>query len=99
MEHRGRTYLFSSEQHRQQFVADPDGYCPVFDGQDPVVMLEERRAVEGSRRFGFKYEGVFYLFSSAASMEKFKTNPASYAHGVQMAMRQLDGTSSGTMRR
>lgn len=96
--HRGRTYLFAGEQERQQFLANPDSYSPVFSGMDPVVMLESKQSVEGSRKFGFEYRGAFYLFSSKETMQKFSSQPDHFAAGVRQAMRQLD-TSAGTLHR
>lgn len=93
--HRGRTYLFTSEEERQQFFADPDKYSPVFSGLDPVKLLEENQEVEGSRQFGFKYLGAFYLFSSQESMNRFAENPNKYAAGVKQAMQQVEAGSAG----
>ena len=58
MEHRGRLYLFASEQQREQFAANPDAFAPVFSGLDPVLMLDQNQAVNGSRKYGFKYRGL-----------------------------------------
>lgn len=96
--HRGRTYLFVGDQQRQQFLADPETYSPVFSGIDPVVLLDTKQSVEGSRKFGFEYRGTFYLFSSSESMQKFASQPDHYASSVRQAMAQQDG-STGIIRR
>ena len=96
--HRGRTYLFVGEKERQQFLADPDAYSPVFSGMDPVLKLDQQRTVEGSRKYGFEYRGAFYLFSSQETMQKFAADPDQYAASVRQAMHRLDGTP-GTIRR
>ncbi len=96
--HRGRTYLFVGEGQRQQFLANPDAYSPVFSGMDPVAFLDSKQTIEGSRRFGFEYRGAFYLFSSSETMQKFASQPDRYAVGVRQAMVQLDA-GSGTLRR
>jgi len=98
-QHRGRTYLFASSESMEQFVASPDDYSPVFNGMDPVALLDENRAVEGTRRFGFKHRGLFYLFASAESMKRFESNPDAYAAGVRQAMARLDGGVGGKLRR
>ncbi|MEO2047246.1 MAG: thioredoxin family protein, partial [Pirellulales bacterium] len=90
--HRGRTYLFVGDQQRQQFLANPDAYSPVFSGMDPVVLLDKQQTVEGSRKFGFEYRGTFYLFSSSESMKKFASQPDHYATGVRQAMTQQSGS-------
>ncbi len=97
--HRGRTYLFVSEQQRQQFLADPDSYSPVFAGYDPVLLLDKQQSVPGSRRYGFRYGGAFYLFSTPDTMARFKTSPQVYAAGVRQAMARIDGAASGTILR
>ena len=96
--HRGRTYLFAGPQQREQFLAAPDSYSPVFAGKDPVLLLDNQLSQDGSRAFGFKYGDEFYLFSSKETMEKFKTSPQTYAAGVRQAMSQLD-TADGVVRR
>jgi YHS domain-containing protein/thioredoxin-related protein len=98
--HRGRTYLFASETERQQFWADPDAYSPVFAGLDPVLLLEKQQSVEGTRRVGgFAYGGLFYLFSSEETKQRFAANPASYAAGVRQAMNRIDAADGGILRR
>ncbi|NOY29327.1 MAG: DUF255 domain-containing protein [Planctomycetes bacterium] len=96
--HRGRTYLFTGETQRQQFLANPDAYSPVFSGIDPVKLLDENQTVEGSRKFGYEYRGAFYLFASQATMTRFASQPDQYAAGVRQAMTRMDGLGS-TMRR
>jgi YHS domain-containing protein/thioredoxin-like negative regulator of GroEL len=92
--HRGRTFLFMGEEQRQQFLANPDAYCPVFSGVDPVLLLDKNQVVEGTRRFGFDYRGAFYLFSSQESMDQFKSKPDLYAAGVRQAMNRMETAST-----
>ena len=96
--HRGRTYLFVGAKERDQFLADPDAYSPVFAGMDPVLLLEQRKLAAGQRKFGYNYGGSFYLFSSAETMNKFAASPQSYAAGVRQAMNRLDAPN-GIVRR
>jgi len=97
--HRGRTYLFAGEAQRQQFLANPDAYSPVFSGIDPVKLLDENKTVEGQRKFGYEYRGAFYLFSSQESMTRFAGQPDQYAASVRQAMTRMDGITAGTLRR
>jgi protein disulfide-isomerase len=97
--HRGRTYLFASDAERQQFLADPDAFSPVFAGYDPVLLLEKQQTVPGTRKFGFRYGDSFYLFSSRETMAKFEASPQTYAAGVRQAMARVDGTPGGLIRR
>jgi len=97
--HRGRTFLFTSETERQQFLASPDTYSPVFSGMDPVLMLDQNVMQEGSRKFGYEYRGSFYLFHSQETMAHFANDPARYATQVRQAMNRSDASASGTVRR
>ena len=97
--HRGRTFLFTGETQRQQFLANPDAYSPVFSGYDAVLMIDENKAVEGSRNFGFEYRGAFYLFSSKHTMDKFASNPDRYSAQVRQAMNRLDSNLGTVIRR
>jgi protein disulfide-isomerase len=97
--HRGRTYLFVGEAERQQFLADPDAYSPVFAGYDPVLLLDKQQTVPGSRKFGFKYGNAFYLFSCAETRDAFKASPQTYAAGVRQAMARVDAAADGMIRR
>jgi protein disulfide-isomerase len=99
MVHRGRTYLFAGAEQRDQFLANPDSYSPVFSGLDPVLLIDNQQAVDGSRAFGFRYGDAFYLFSSKETMEKFRKEPHMYAAGVRQAMNRLDASNGGTLRR
>lgn len=95
--HRGRTFLFTSDEQRQQFLANPDAFCPVFSGVDPVMLLDNNQVVEGSRRYGFDYRGAFYLFSSQESMNRFKSQPDQYAAGVRQAMSRMEAAGNSAV--
>ena len=97
--HRGRTYLFAGEAERNQFWADPDGYSPVFAGLDPVLLLEAQQSVPGTRQYGYEYGGLFYLFSSKETMDRFASSPNSYAAGVRQAMSRIDASGADVLRR
>lgn len=94
--HRGRTFLFSSDAGRQQFLANPDAFSPVFSGMDAVIMLDQNQAVEGSRRYGYEYRGAFYLFHSQETMARFAKDPDRYSAQVRQAMNRMEANSGGT---
>jgi YHS domain-containing protein/thiol-disulfide isomerase/thioredoxin len=96
--HRGRTYLCAGEQQRQQFLANPDAFSPVFSGMDPVLLLDTNQSVQGKRKYGYEYRGAFYLFSCEETMLKFKNKHDHYAASVRQAMNRLDGQTA-TIRR
>lgn len=95
--HRGRTYNFAGAEQRDQFLANPDAFSPVFAGLDPVLLIDKQQSVEGSRALGFRYGDSFYLFSSEETKQKFAASPHTYAAGVRQAMHRID--AGGTVRR
>ena len=84
--HRGRTFLFASPQEQQQFLANPDAYCPALVGIDPVLAIDHQQSVPGTREHSLDYDNQFYLFSSEATLQQFQANPERYASGVRQAM-------------
>ena len=100
--HRGRTYLFAGEEERAKFLASrqaSDSYSPVFSGNDPVSLLDNRVEEPGQRKFGFQYRNAFYLFSTKENMEKFARQPDRYSERVLQAMTSMDANLGGTIRR
>jgi YHS domain-containing protein len=98
--HRDRLYLFVGEKERQQFFANADAYSPVFSGLDPVLMLDQQASVPGSRQFGYRHKGAFYLFANQVTMQKFAQNPDLYSANVRQAMTRIDSLDAGgTIRR
>jgi protein disulfide-isomerase len=85
--HRGRIYKFVSQEAQQRFLANPDAFSPVLQGIDPVLALDSRQAVPGSREHGLFYERRIYLFSSEDSLKRFQSSPTRYAAEVTQAMR------------
>jgi YHS domain-containing protein/thiol-disulfide isomerase/thioredoxin len=84
--HRGKTYLFGSQQCQQRFMANPDRYAPAFDGNDPVLLVDRQQTVPGRRDIGC-YLGVepnrrIVLFADENTFEAFKRNPQRYAAGA-----------------
>ena len=86
--HRGRTYLFTTQQCQQAFLTNPDFYSPVLSGNDPVAAVDEGRLVPGRREYGVTFlkpeifEGQIYLFSSEATRKIFEENHDRYAAAV-----------------
>jgi YHS domain-containing protein/thiol-disulfide isomerase/thioredoxin len=85
--HRGRTYLFASSEAQRRFLANPDAYSPVIEGNDPVLALDNRQLVPGSRMLGVFFEKRVYLFSSEETLRRFEQNPKRYAAEIVQAMR------------
>ena len=85
--HRGRTYLFASSEAQRRFLANPDAYSPVIEGNDPVLALDNRQLVPGSRTLGVFFEKRVYLFSCEETLRRFEQNPKRYAAEIVQAMR------------
>ncbi len=77
--HRGRTYLFTSAQQQQRFLADYDRYAPALSGFDCVKYAEQRTLVDGKRAHGIFYRGQVFLFADEAALQKFWGEPQRYA--------------------
>lgn len=84
--HRGRTYLFTSQEKRDAFLKNGDEFAPALSGIDPVLAIDTNKVEEGKQEFGIEYEGQFYLFSSEDNLRKFYLQPQHYAAGVRQAM-------------
>jgi YHS domain-containing protein len=84
--HRGRTYLFGSEEAQKQFLANPDHFAPILSGLDAVQYSSNGRTVEGKRDFGVVYRGQVYLFENAASRDAFEKAPDRFVTAAQQAM-------------
>jgi len=92
--HRGRTYLFASQAARDEFLKpnSADIYSPMLSGSDPVLLLEGKGNVPGSREFGLHYQGRVYLFTSEETLSKFFNSADTYSQRVYQAMNGQTGT-------
>ena len=95
--HRGRTYLFASEDQQRAFLADPDRYAPALSGDDPVLAFESGTTSPGQRRYGVTYQSRMYLFSSPETRSRFAADPTRYAGRVALA--EAPTRSTGTILR
>lgn len=92
--HEGRTYLFTTEAKRDQFLASPEKFSPVLSGVDPVIAVERNQSIPGKREYAVDYEGKFYFFSSEQTLNKFWTNAAAYAKGTERVAATLKATGT-----
>lgn len=78
--HRGKTYLFTSETCRDKFMVDPDRYAPVLTGNDPVALVDQGQTVPGSRKHGcfFGPNRRIVLFASEQNYQTFTSNAKRY---------------------
>jgi YHS domain-containing protein len=85
--HRNRTYIFCGPAEQQRFLQNPDAYSPMMSGDDPVLALDQSRAVPGSRKHGVFFGNRVYLFSSEQTLADFQRNPNRYAPEISQARR------------
>ncbi len=77
--HRGRTYLFGSDACQKKFLANPDHYSPVLQGNDVIVALEDGQSVPGRREFGVFYGDHVYLFANEVNRDRFERDHQRFA--------------------
>jgi protein disulfide-isomerase len=77
--HRGRTYMFLSQQHQQRFLSAPDRYSPVLSGFDAASYVDRGELVPGLRAHGMWFRGKIYLFATEESLNRFSQAPEFYA--------------------
>ncbi|GIX05482.1 MAG: hypothetical protein KatS3mg114_1351 [Planctomycetaceae bacterium] len=77
-EYKGITYYLVNREELALFREHPEDYAPRLLGCDPVVLLEQERAVPGDTRYGAYYDGQLFLFISAESRARFKAHPQKY---------------------
>jgi hypothetical protein len=56
-------------------IVNPDESQIAIKGYDTVAYFTEHRAVKGKEEFEFSWEGVRWLFSSAANRDLFAADP------------------------
>ncbi len=83
--HEGKTYLFSSQQRQQQFLAAPGQYAPVLAGFDPVRYAETGQLVHGKREHGVFYGNRIYLFADEVALDRFSKHTEFYMDRVRQA--------------
>jgi YHS domain-containing protein len=85
-EHKGITYYLATREELDEFRKSPEDYAPKLLGCDAVVLWESDRAVAGDTRYGAFFDGELYLFQSADTRKKFKSNPTRYTR-IQHVLR------------
>lgn len=61
--HRGATYRFTSEEHRRQFITNPERYAPQFGGFSALAMAYAVPAATDASTFKI-VDGKLYLFEN-----------------------------------
>jgi len=81
--HQGRTYWTSGAVERECFLADPDRYVPACAGLDPVLLTDEGRKAPGAVDYCVTYEGKLYMFSSPATLARFRQDLRRYQAALE----------------
>ena len=77
--YQGQAVHMAGPEEREQFLASPHRFAPMFGGIDPVLVVEQQRWTPGSTQFCATYRGRIYMLSSKANLERFQENPRRYA--------------------
>ena len=92
--HRGKTYIFASQEKMGLFLQTPDKYSPILAGFDPVDFYDRERLTPGIESLGVFMskagEQKVVLFSSADNRAKFQAEPKKYLEAVRIATQVLD---------
>jgi YHS domain-containing protein len=78
-DYRGQTVCFHTEEHRQKFLADPERYWPVANGQCLVSTKDGRVTAAGDPRVGVIWRGKLWFFSDRETQQRFIQTPHHYA--------------------
>lgn len=92
--HRGRVYLFETEEKQRRFLSSPDEFSPLLAGYDPVAFRDEGTLREGLREFGIvmtqNERQTIVLFASEENAKKFKERPTLYLDTIRVAIERID---------
>lgn len=80
LKYHGKTLFFTDAQQMQKFKNNPELYWPMYDGNCPVTMAENRQAVEGNLEYAAMFRGKLWLSSTPQHMQKFVKHPTTYAN-------------------
>ncbi len=86
VEYQGQTFYLSGTEERDEFRRNPKKYAPKLRGCDPVLLSETNEYVPGSAKYGAYFDGELFLFETADSRKKFKTDPTRFSK-IQHVMR------------
>lgn len=78
-EYRGQTVCFQSDEHRQRFLAEPQKYWPVANGQCLVSSRERASGAAGDPRMAVTWLGKIWMFSDRERQRRFIQTPFYYA--------------------
>lgn len=89
--YRGHVLYFSTEEAKQEFLAHPNEYWPLFDGICSVTMLNDEERALGKLEYAAFFRKRLWLFNSEENLKQFLEDPADVAE----AMQELAESKSG----
>ncbi|MDO4558993.1 MAG: hypothetical protein Q4C47_08510 [Planctomycetia bacterium] len=88
--HRGRTYLFHTEDESQMFRTDPERYAPALSGYDVVAAVHEQKLIPGIRGIAARVDGRIWLFTSEANYDAFAEAPEKYMDAAEQIIQKSE---------
>lgn len=73
-----RFYFFASSRERAVFLAKPESYLPVLDGDCIVTFAETAERVPGKLKLGMVFNQRLFFFKDQESLEQFHSHPEVY---------------------
>jgi YHS domain-containing protein len=73
-----RFYFFASPRERDIFLAKPERYLPVLDGDCVVSFAETGGRIPGNLQLGMSFQERLFFFKDQESLERFQGNPEVY---------------------
>ncbi|MEZ6062465.1 MAG: thioredoxin family protein [Planctomycetaceae bacterium] len=83
----GRLLFFESEQQKRKFLAAPEKYWPMLDGDCPLTLLQTGQHVSGELQYAAVFRQRIWLFRSPQLMQEFISAPAEYVDRLQSEVR------------
>lgn len=74
----GQVYLFASARAREIFVAAPELYLPVLNGDCPVTFAESKKRQAGELKWGLIHQRRILFFASQEKLHAFEAEPETY---------------------
>jgi YHS domain-containing protein len=73
-----KIYFFASPRERDIFLARPEHYLPVLDGDCIVTFAETSERVPGELQLGMFFNDRLFFFKDQATLERFQADPEVY---------------------
>jgi YHS domain-containing protein len=73
-----KVYLFANARARDIFIAAPEIYLPVLDGDCPVSFSESKTRRAGQLAFGILHQRRLFFFASERKLHSFEAEPVAY---------------------